>query len=180
MRTPLLLYALAFVVRTLLMASFTTSCSYMTCTLDGSGSTDDGTIVSYAWSTGNPASPTATGKVASTTYPGAGSYSVTLTVTDDAGQASSVTNTVTTVDNPPVADFTWSCASFTCTLDGRSSTDDGQIVQYFWTLDRYPGPTATGSVVSVFYWHASTRNVTLTVTDNSGKTASVTKVVTVQ
>jgi len=105
---------------------------------------------------------------------------VTLTVTDDAGQTASVTNTVTTVDNPPVANFTWSCAALTCTLDGRSSTDDGQIVQYFWTLGRYPSPTATGAVVSATYPHIGTRTVSLTVTDNSGKTASVTKVITVQ
>ena len=83
------------------------------------------------------------------------------------------------VDNPPVAAFTYSCPTLTCQLDASPSTDDGTIVSYSWDLGRYPDPTATGKLVSVSYAHNGTRIVTLTVTDNSGKTNSITKTLTV-
>ncbi len=130
------------------------------------------------------ASPsTATGVTASASYSTGGDKSITLTVTDNAGLTNSVTKTVTVaaapVDNAPVANFTWSCQGLTCTLDASSSTDDGTIVQYSWNLGRSPNPTATGQVVSAAYAHERQRTVTLTVTDNGGKTGTITKVITV-
>ncbi len=78
-------------------------------------------------------------------------------------------------NQPPAARFTVSCSGFTCTLDGRSSTDDGGITNYSWQLGKYPDPTASGSVVSATYPHAGPRTVTLTVTDAGGLTSSVTQ-----
>lgn len=60
---------------------------------DASGSTDDGTIVKYAWEFGD-GSAVASGKTAKHTFTGSGRYTVTLWVTDDAGQASSATRVV--------------------------------------------------------------------------------------
>jgi PKD repeat protein len=63
-------------------ASFTYSCTGLVCDFDGSPSTDsDGTVVNYEWdfndgNVGNGVTP-------SHTYAAAGSYTVTLTVTDD-------------------------------------------------------------------------------------------------
>ena len=48
------------------------------------------------------------------------------------------------VDDPPVARFSWTCTDVTCVLDGTGSTDDNGIVSYFWDLDRFPDPTASG------------------------------------
>ncbi|QTE30509.1 PKD domain-containing protein [Pengzhenrongella sicca] len=63
------------------VASFTSSCDLLTCTVDAAGSTDpDGTIDGFAWSFGDGS----TGAGASTTheYAAAGTYAITLTVTD--------------------------------------------------------------------------------------------------
>jgi len=84
-----------------------------------------------------------------------------------------------TANQPPVARFTASCATTTCTFDGRSSTDDRGIVSYAWNLDRYPGGSASGATVTTTYPHTGTRTVTLTVTDASGAKSSLTKQVTV-
>ncbi|MEZ4700751.1 MAG: FG-GAP-like repeat-containing protein [Rhodothermales bacterium] len=64
--------------------------------VDGSASTDDGAIVSYDWTFGDGA--TATGATASHTYGAYGTYTVTLTVTDDLGATGSTSQTVTIVD----------------------------------------------------------------------------------
>ena len=60
-------------------ASFTFSCSGLTCSFDGTGSTDDGTLT-YSWAFGDGS--TATGATASHTYGADNTYLVTLTVDD--------------------------------------------------------------------------------------------------
>ena len=71
-------------------ASFTSSCPHGKCSFDASASADDHGIVSYAWNFGD-ASPAVSGSTvkASHTYLVAGTYIVTLTVTDGAGHATS-------------------------------------------------------------------------------------------
>ena len=76
-------------------AAFTSNCTNLTCSFNGSGSNDtDGTISNYSWSFGG------TGVTASNTYASAGTYSVTLTVTDNGGLTNAVTHNVT-VTAPP-------------------------------------------------------------------------------
>jgi len=60
--------------------------------LDGSESTDDGTIASYYWEFGD--GQTATGKSPSHTWAAPGTYEVTLWVTDNSGQQGSVTKSI--------------------------------------------------------------------------------------
>jgi PKD repeat protein len=76
-------------------ASFTSSCSNLTCTFDTSASRDsDGTIASYTWDFGDGTS--GTGPSPSHPYATPGSYNVTLTVTDNGGATDAETQTVTT------------------------------------------------------------------------------------
>ena len=75
-------------------ASFTSSASALTVSVDGSASTDpDGTITGHAWEFGDGG--TATGATAQHTYATAGTYTVKLTVTDNTGATGVTTNTVT-------------------------------------------------------------------------------------
>jgi 1A family penicillin-binding protein len=59
---------------------------------DGSASTDDGRIVSYLWEFGDGGK--ASGKTVSHVYSQVGEYQVTLWVTDDRAQASSISHTL--------------------------------------------------------------------------------------
>lgn len=75
-------------------AAFTYSCTGLSCSFNGSGSSDaDGSIVSYAWSFGDGA--TGSGVTASRTYSTGGTYSVVLTVQDDDGATGSASASVT-------------------------------------------------------------------------------------
>ncbi len=96
------------------VAKFLVEASELVVSFDASASSDaDGQIDSYEWEFGDGES--ATGSTAEHTYAAAGTYSVTLTVTDDDGAQGSVSQDVTISDaGEPVAttvverDATWS------------------------------------------------------------------------
>ena len=162
------------------VAAFISTVNGLTANLDAGGSTDpDGSIASYAWDFGD--STTGTGSTASHAYAADGTYTVVLTVTDDAGATGTATHdvTVATPPNvPPTASFTSSSSGLTASVNGSGSTDpDGTVVGYAWNLG--DGATATGSAASHTYSAGGTFPVTLTVTDDDGATGAVTKSVTV-
>ena len=155
-------------------------CLELTCTFDGTGSTDDvGTRqVSHQWSS-SPVLGISSASTWKQSFPKAGTYTVALTVTAWAtGKIATTTQAVTVTGlpagAPPVAGFTTSCAGLTCTLDGRGSTDDAAIVSYSWNIGN-AGETATGAVVHAIYPSEGSRTVVLTVTDGAGQTSSTTR-----
>ncbi|MEZ4702814.1 MAG: PKD domain-containing protein [Rhodothermales bacterium] len=74
-------------------ANFSFTSTGLTVNVDGSASTDDGGIVSYAWTFGDGA--TGSGMTASHTYAAAGTYTVGLTVTDGEGLTGTTSKSVT-------------------------------------------------------------------------------------
>lgn len=77
-------------------ASFTGACAAHTCTFNASGSADiDGMITSYGWNFGDGA--TGSGVTASHTYALAGTYSIVLTVVDNARASTTYTTEITVV-----------------------------------------------------------------------------------
>lgn len=84
------------------VAAFSSSASQLTVSVDGRGSRDpDGTIASYAWDFGDGTK--GDGATASHTYRDAGTYTVTLTVTDAAGATNTVSHAVS-VTAPPAGE----------------------------------------------------------------------------
>lgn len=158
------------------VAAFEVETDELSVSVDGAGSSDpDGTIATYEWDFGDGGS--GTGVQAVHTYSVPGVYEVTLTVTDDDGVAGSVTKEVV-VTTAPVADFTAAVDETRLDVDGSASSDDEEITSYEW--DFGDGGTATGVTASHTYAAGGTFDVTLTVTDNRGKTGSVTKQVSVE
>ncbi len=155
-------------------------------TFDASAAADpDGTIVSYSWDFGDQT--TGQGKIVKHRYKAAGTYKVTLTITDDKGATSSAFQNLVIKEQalpptqPPLVTF-----SFTPTdpkvnepveFDASGSTDDGEIVRYFWEFG--DGETAEGQTVTHTYKTAGTFTVKLTLTDDRGAKNSLTRTLTV-
>ncbi|MFO7999148.1 MAG: PKD domain-containing protein [Bacteroidales bacterium] len=164
-------------------ASFTFTTNELTASFDASGSSDsDGSIVSYAWDFGDE-SIIGSGATISHTYAAAGTYEVTLTVTDNEGATDTNSQNVTVSDpatgnTPPTASFTFTTNDLTASFDASGSSDsDGTIASYAW--DFGDGTTGSGITASRTYSAAGTYTVKLMVTDNEGATDSQTKSVTV-
>lgn len=160
------------------VAAFTAAVSKHMVSLDASSSSDaDGTLASYAWDFGD--GTTGAGNVTSHTYTAAGSFVITLTVTDNDGATGSANRTVVSSDNqPPVAVFSTSVNKLVVSVDATGSSDpDGTIASYAW--DFGDGATAAGITATHTYAAAGPFIVTLTVTDNDGATGQVTHTVTV-
>ena len=78
-------------------ATFSVNCQDLTCTFDASGSSDsDGTIADYAWAFGD--GTLGSGESTTHSYSQPGTYTVTLTVTDDDGATDSASDTANATD----------------------------------------------------------------------------------
>ncbi|NNG35831.1 PKD domain-containing protein [Nakamurella aerolata] len=163
-------------------AKFTATAADLKISFDGSASTatDGAKITGYAWDFGD-GSAAGTGATPSHTYATGGTYQVKLTVTDSLGAKNSITKAVavTAGNKAPTAAFSSSADGLTATFDGSASADpDGSIASYAWDFGDQSA-AGSGATVSHSYAAAGTYQVKLTVTDNSGATASVTHAVTV-
>lgn len=130
-------------------ASFSVSCTGLTCSFDAGGSSDTGggSITDYAWSFGDGQSGTG-GPTTSHTYATGGAVSVTLTVTDD-GDA---TGTTTRIAQPSQGGTATAVVAATSTSGNRiahtatvpASVQPGDLLLAFFvantTAPGYTGP----------------------------------------
>ena len=150
-----------------------------TLTFNGSGSFDrSGTITSYAWRFGDGG--TASGVAVTHAYATAGTYTVTLTVTDSRGSSASDTAVVRVANRTPVANAGPDQSGILgspVTFRGSGSDPDGTVASYTW--DFGDGASATGATASHVYATAGTYTAKLTVTDNGGALGSDSALVTI-
>lgn len=163
------------------VADFDSTVTHLSAALDATGSTDsDGTVQTYAWNFGD--TTTGSGATTSHLYANPGTYTVTLTVTDDDGATDVIAKPVTVTAPPPnqlpTASFTATPSNLQVTFDGSASSDpDGQITGYAWNF----GDNTSGSGVTTTHGYAAagTYTVVLTVTDNQGGIGTLSQPVTV-
>jgi len=143
--------------------------------VSGSCTTANSDVVSFAWTFGDGAS--AAGRVVNHTFSASGSFVVTLTETSDRGMAASTTQQVsigspdlprptfsTSPGSPAVGDTIFFNAS--ASLAGSGHTLTG----FSW--DFGDGTTGSGMNTTHIYSAARTYTVLLTVTDESGQSAT--------
>ena len=152
-------------------------------TLDASDSNDDRGIVAYEWDVDGDGSveETTSDPTLERTYDAPGNYSVSLTVRDGSGNTDTANTTVRVVDSSPPTpsiDLPSTASPDTnVTLDASGSTDDWRIESYDW---RIGNRTATGVQVDHRVSEPGEVDVSLTVTDAAGKTATVNETLLVE
>lgn len=163
-------------------ATPTSGTAPLTVMFTGAGTDSDGTIVSYAWSFGDGGSSTQ--QNSSHTYASPGTFTATVTVTDNAGATGSAARTITvqSSNQAPLAnagpDQVNLDPGVTVTLDGTGSLDpDGGTLAYAWTQTAGPTVTLSGAngAHPTFVAPAMTTatfTFQLTVTDNGSPAAS--------
>jgi PKD repeat protein len=149
---------------------------------DASASRDDGQIVRYDWTFGDGG--TATGVTVSRSYAAAGTFTVTLRVTDDRGLTASTSRQVTiTAGSNPTAAFTFSPTSPQVGQQvffnaATSQPAPGRtITSYEWNFG--DGSTGSGISPSHTYSTVGTFEVSLTVTDDLGNRGVISRPVPV-
>ena len=156
----------------------------LTVSFSSAGSSDpDGTITGYSWNFGD-SSPVETTPDASHTYTTNGTYTASLTVTDNTGKTRVATRQiqVAAVNQPPVAVIGALPATgrtpLTVVFTGSGSTDaEGPIASYLWDF----GGSETSSLADTSHTFSTVGQhvVSLTVTDSAGATHTETTTIQV-
>ena len=174
-----------------LVADFTISNSnpidHETVVFDGSISKSNANnpIVSYRWNFGDGDS--ASGPVVTHDFDDAGTFAVRLTIADAFGRETTAVKSITVgAGSDPTAAFVVSPTAprvntqVNFNASGSRPATGRRIVSYQWDFgDGTPIVTTGGPTVSHTFTLAQSYTVTLTVTDDSGKTGSLSTAVTI-
>ena len=141
----------------------------------------DGDIVNWSWDFGDGN----TSKLQSPSYQYGdnGTYTISLTITDDDGSTDVKSQQISVSNVAPTVSFSFSSANITVMVNDEvkfndNSKDlDGNIISWKWDLG--DGVTSTERNPVHNYTNGGTYTVSLTVTDNDGASSTETKYLTV-
>lgn len=164
-------------------ADFAWSCQGLTCQFTDQSRDSDGSIASWNWGFGDGSGNSSVQNPVHT-FPSAGTYTVTLGVTDNSGAGNVTTKAVAVAAPPPPqnkaphADFEAHCVNLDCSFTDKSRDDDGTIAGWQWSFG--DGGASNDQNPLHSYAQAGKYQVTLTVTDNGGASESKTRDVDVK
>jgi PKD repeat protein len=161
------------------VAGFSYDCEDLTCRFTDKSTDPDGSIVEWVWAFAELGQSTS--QHPTFDFGGSGTYSVSLTVTDDDGRQSSSTESVTVSILPsnqvPQAWFTFVCEELECQFTDESTDPDGSVVAWAW--DFGAGLQSTAQNASFTFDEPGAYSVTLQVWDDQDAEDSVSQVVAV-
>lgn len=154
------------------VGSFGWSCNALVCRFSDTSTDDDGDVTGWSWRFGDGG--TSTEREPTHSYAEPGSYTVTLTVTDDGGATDDASEQVTAAASspppasnaPPQADFDLDCDDLRCTFTDQSDDPDGDLVGWEWSFG--DGTSSSERNPSHTYAAAGQYEVRLVVTDDGG------------
>jgi len=153
-------------------------------TFNGSASTDNVGVTNYTWTFADGKVQTLTGVKPTYTFQTPGTYTVTLKVTDAAGNPHTARVTITVLDvTAPTADagqYQRVYAGIPLSFDASASSDNVKIENYTWTIFDKTLQTRYGQNPSYVFAAPGMYDITLTVTDPTGNWATHTITVTVR
>jgi PKD repeat protein len=161
------------------VASFGWDCDGLVCRFSDTSTDDDGDVTGWSWRFGDGG--TSTEREPTHRYDQPGSYTVSLTVTDDGGARDEAAEQVTAAgaspppssNAPPQADFELDCDNLRCTFTDRSDDPDGQVVRRQWSFG--DGASSSERNPSHTYTAPGRYDVRLVATDNDGADDDVTR-----
>ncbi len=154
-------------------AGFSSSITDLTVTFTDASTDSDGNITSWSWNFGDTNSSNL--QSPSHTFGSGGTYTVSLTVTDNLGGMDSSSQQVTVSTSagkaPPVANFSYACNGRDCSFSSTSSADAG-ISSYSWNFGDGSGLLPDDPSPSHLYTSNGNYTVTLTITDGDSASDS--------
>ena len=160
-------------------AAFDWQCDNLACTFTDASTDADGGVTGWSWQFGDGDSSTEQSPAHGYSTPG--TYTVSLTATDDQGATTQASRQITVTaappaqNEPPHADFDMHCEKLACAFTDKSKDDDGAIVAWAW--DFGDGATSIEANPEHTYAARGHYDVVLTVTDDLGATANKTRTV---
>jgi PKD repeat protein len=154
------------------VAGFGWDCDALVCRFNDTSADDDGNVAGWSWRFGD--GDTSTEREPTHRYGAPGSYTVTLTVTDDGGAADEAAEQVLAAaaspppasNAPPQAEFELDCDDLRCSFTDRSDDSDGDVVRRQWSFG--DGASSDDRNPSHTYAAPGQYEVRLVVTDDDG------------
>jgi PKD repeat protein len=162
------------------VANFTPTCNDLSCAFADLSVDWDGSVSQWQWSLGDGS--TSTLRHPTHVYRTGGTYTVRLAVRDNKGASGTTSKSLSVSappppDQPPVANFTWSCTGLTCSFTDASTDEEG-VTAWSWDFGDSVGISAETNP-SYTYSSEGSFDVRLTVTDTKGATGTVTNTLAV-